>query len=298
MITVIGSVNMDLVVTLPEIPKIGETMLGGTFLQNPGGKGGNQAVAAAKVGSHVRFMGCVGDDGFGSELKSGMMNNGVDCSCLEIAKGVASGIALIQVDAQGRNNIAVASGANGFITQEQIDRHMDSIRESKVVVAQMEIPVSVVQYAMQQARACGCTTILNPSPATDLSEELIAATTIMTPNEHELARITGLDCSNVQNIEVAARALMERGVEIVIVTLGEKGVLFMENDICQIVPAHRVEAVDTTAAGDAFLGGFAHFYEMSGNVGESIDYGQRVAAFAVQHKGAQQSMPTDADLNL
>lgn len=296
MITVIGSVNMDLVVNLPEIPKPGETTNGGVFMQNPGGKGANQAVAAAKMGSHVQFIGCVGDDGFGQELRRLMGENGVDTACLETVPGFASGIALIEVDHEGRNSIAVASGANFAITEAQIDRHLDTIEKTDVAVFQLEIPMDVNLYAIKAAKKAGCVTLLNPAPAAEMPPEMIDNADILTPNEFELGRITGMPSTTEAEIEAAARALQARGVKIVLVTLGSRGVLYLEGDTCRIIPANRVKAVDTTAAGDAFLGGFAHMYEKTRDVAQSIDFGQKVAAYAVQHPGAQQSMPTMAQL--
>lgn len=296
MIAIIGSVNMDLVVNLPEIPKPGETTKGGVFMQNPGGKGGNQAVAAAKVGSQVCFVGCVGDDGFGPQLRALLDESGVDTRCLQTVPGQTSGIALIEVDQEGRNSIAVASGANNAITTAQIDRCRDVIAQAAIAVFQLEIPMEVNLYAMQAAKAAGCVTLLNPAPAAQLPPEMIANADILTPNEFELGRITGMPSGTEAEIEAAARELQARGVKIVLVTMGSRGVLYLEGDTCRVIPANRVQAVDTTAAGDAFLGGFAHQYELTRDVEQAIHFGQRVAAYAVQHHGAQQSMPTAAQL--
>lgn len=296
MISVIGSVNMDLVVNLPEIPKVGETVNGGVFMTNPGGKGANQAVAAAKLGSEVAFVGCVGEDDFAPALIKNLKESGVDTAHLEILKDCASGVALIQVDAEGRNNIAVASGANFAITNEMIDKNLDVFKASGLAVFQIEIPYDVDAYAIQKAHEAGCTVILNPSPVRELTPDVLENTDIMIPNEHELARITGMDCSSIGNVRLAARELQKRGVGTVIVTLGENGVLLLDGDKDELLPAYRVKAVDTTAAGDAFLGGFAHYYEKTHDLRESVNFGQRVAAFSVQKHGAQRSMPTLAEL--
>ncbi len=296
MIAVIGSVNMDLVINLEEIPKVGETVCGGVFMTNPGGKGANQAVAAAKLGSEVCFIGCVGDDDFAPALKKNLKDAGVDISHLETLGKEKSGVAFIQVDKEGRNNIAVASGANFAITKEMIDKHISALEGADIAVFQIEIPMEINRYALKRAREAGCTVIFNPSPVTELTPEVFASTNIMIPNEHELARLTALPCDSLENIEAAARALQKRGVETVIVTLGEKGAMVLDGENCVLRPALRVKAVDTTAAGDAFLGGFAHCYEKTQDIMQAVDFGQRVAAFAVQRAGAQQSMPTAADI--
>ena len=296
MITVIGSVNMDLVVNLPEIPRVGETVNGGTFLQNPGGKGANQAVAAAKLGSDVHFIGCLGDDGFGTELREKLHSAGVHTDGLETAENCSSGIALIQVDSHGRNNIAVASGANYAVTKETIDRHVNLLAKKDIAVFQLEILMDVNRYAMQKAREAGCTVILNPSPVAELTPDIFANVDVMVPNEHELARITGLPCETEEQVLAAARVLQSRGVSTVVVTLGEKGAMYVTETAHALLPAFRVKAVDTTAAGDAFLGGFAHAYEKTRDVAEAVRLGQKVASIAVQRPGAQQSMPTAAEL--
>lgn len=297
MIAVIGSVNMDLVVNLPEIPKVGETVNGGVFMTNPGGKGANQAVAAARLGSEVHLIGCVGDDDFAPALKKNLLDSSVNIDSLETLKGCASGVALIQVDKQGRNNIAVASGANFAISKAMIDRHEGVLKKADIAVFQIEIPMDVDRYALQKAREAGCTVIFNPSPVTELSADVFENVDIMIPNEHELARITGMRADTSEHIEQAARLLQKRGVDTVIVTLGEQGAMILEGEKEAVLrPAFKVKAVDTTAAGDAFLGGFAHCYEKTRKVVESVDFGQRVAAYSVQRAGAQQSMPTLQEL--
>ena len=296
MISVIGSINMDLVVNLPEIPRVGETVTGGVFMTNPGGKGANQATAAAKLGSSVAFAGCVGDDGFGTELSETLRESGADTTYLERLCGCASGVALIQVDAKGRNNIAVAPGANFALTKEHIDKAFALFEASSLALFQMEIPYEVNRYAMQKAHEAGCTVILNPSPVQALDETVLANTDIIIPNEHELARITGMPCASAEDIRLAAESLQTRGVRTVIVTLGGDGVLLLSGEDNELLPAYRVKAVDTTAAGDAFLGGFAHYYEKTHDLRAAVDFGQRVAAFSVQRRGAQRSMPTLTEL--
>ncbi len=296
MIAVVGSVNMDLVVNIPEIPKVGETMTGGVFSQNPGGKGANQAVAGAKMGSQVAFVGSVGDDSFGETLKAGLCQYGVDVSHLETVSNVASGIALIQVDSHGRNNISVAPGANFEVTKEQLDRAIPLFQQAKIAVFQLEIPLEMTIYGMKLAKEAGCTVLLNPAPAQDLSSAILEHCDILVPNEFELSRIAKMPTESVEQIQEASRALSAYGVDIVLTTMGSRGVCICQGDICKVVPANKVTAVDTTAAGDAFLGGFAHQYEEDYDLEKAVIMGQKVAAYAVTKHGAQQSMPWKEEL--
>lgn len=298
MITVVGSINMDLVVSMKEIPKVGETVLGSSFLQNAGGKGANQAIAAAKLGSKVTFIGCIGDDIFGKSLKLSLDVNGVDIDYMKTEKDCSSGIALIQVDEAGQNNIVVIPGSNYAITKEDIDKNLEVFQKSEIVMLQMEIPAKVVQYVLEKAKECGCTTILNPAPACELSGALLQHVDILVPNEHELQRITNTVCGTMEGMEDAAKGLLKLGVGKVLVTMGEKGVFFLDKERKEVYPANKVEVVDTTAAGDAFLGGFVHYYEKSGDISASINYGQRVSAYAIQRVGAQQSLPSWKDMKM
>lgn len=296
MIVVMGSVNMDLVVNVAEIPKVGETVTGGVFSQNPGGKGANQAVAAAKLGSAVQFVGAVGDDGFGVELKDTLARNGVGVDSVETLPVTASGIALIQVDCHGRNNISVASGANFAITKEQIDRHRCVFEQATIAIFQLETPLDVTVYAMDVAKESGCTVILNPAPAMTLSPAMLRSCDILIPNEHELSGIANLPAQTESEIQVACDALRPFGVGTIITTMGAKGVYYSHSDRSGFIPANKVDAVDTTAAGDAFIGGFAHALEQGNSIADAITIGQKVAAYAVCRHGAQQSMPSLQDL--
>lgn len=298
MITVVGSINMDLVASIKEIPKIGETVLGNSFIQNTGGKGANQAVAAAKLGSDVVFIGCVGDDIFGETLKNALQVNGINICHLNTIKNCSSGIALIQVNEAGQNNIVVIPGSNYAITKKDIDNNIDVFSRSNIVMLQMEIPADVVQYCLEKAKEAGCITILNPAPACELSSQLIENIDILVPNEHELQRIVGSDCNTIDGIERAAKELLQMGIDTVIVTMGEKGVFYLDKLHREVYPANKVKAVDTTAAGDAFLGGFACCYEKTKDISTAINYGQMVSAYTIQRVGAQQSLPFASDIKI
>lgn len=298
MITIVGSMNIDLVSSMKEIPKIGETVLGNSFMQNTGGKGANQASAAAKLGSAVTIIGCIGDDIYGKLLINDLNANGVNVSCIKTIPSCSSGIAIIQVDEGGQNNIVVIPGSNYAITEKDIDNYTDVFLRSNIVIMQMEIPFNIVQYTIVKAKKLGCTTILNPAPACELSSQILSNTDIIVPNEHELQRITKIDCNTMEGIEKAAKSLLKYGIKNIIVTMGEKGVLHVDASHNEIYPANKVNVIDTTAAGDAFLGGFASYYERTCDIAASINYGQRVSAFAIQKAGAIQSLPSEEDINI
>lgn len=297
MITVIGSINMDLVVETPHIPAIGETILGTGFAQNPGGKGANQAVAAARLGSEVALVGCLGSDGFGDVLCGGLKENGVNIAPVRRCEGT-SGIALIQVDEAGRNNIVVIPGSNYALCRADIDRAERWFAQSAVVLLQMEIPLDVLGYALERTSAAGCRTILNPAPAHGLTREMLRCTEILVPNEVELSALTQSPCKTEAEIRQAAEALYAQGISHIVVTLGERGVFYKGPDTARFYPANPVRAVDTTAAGDAFLGGFAHCLERGTSFETAICFGQKAAAWAVRHPGAQPSLPAYGDISL
>ena len=290
-ILVLGSINMDLTVTADEIPQVGETVIGKSFNQYPGGKGANQAVCAAKLKSKVCFLGKVGKDAYGDFMVKEMSSSGIDVSHIERSE-MSTGIASICVDSKGQNNIVVVPGANFSVDPSYIDRHKDTIEKCNIILAQHEIPVEVTEYAFTIAKKSGKTTILNPAPAEKLSESMINMTDILVPNEHELSRITGLACKSTQDIAKAARVLQSQGVKTIIVTMGKEGVMLLDKEGERVFPSFRVSAIDTTAAGDSFLGGFAASYAENKDMARAIVYGQMVASYTIQYKGAQSSMPS------
>ena len=288
-IVVIGSINMDLVTICDRAPNGGETLLGTEFFQISGGKGANQAVTIGKLGSRVVILGKVGDDLFGKELLSSMDKNGVDIQFIEKAP-VSTGIAKIVVEKNGQNRILVVPGANSYVDIEYIDNHLDVIKDCDVVIGQLEIPISTVEYAFKKAKEYGKITILNPAPAIKLSEELIKNSDYIIPNESELEVITGMKIESFDGIIEAAKKVIKMGVKGLIVTLGEKGSLYLGGDKFTKHSAYKVKAIDTTAAGDSFIGGFVTRLDLG--VDKAIEFATKVSAISVTKRGAQTSIPT------
>ena len=290
-IVVVGSINMDLVVRSPRIPQPGETILGTDFRTFPGGKGANQAVAAARAGGQVKMVGRVGQDEFGESLLNTLRKDGVDTTYVLPTAGVASGVALITVNDAGQNNIVVVPGANGKLTPDDIRAAEPAFEGAAVVVMQLEIPLEAAAEAITQARRHGAKVLLNPAPARPLTDELLAQVDYLIPNESELALLTGID-----NISLAADRLKSLGMSYLIVTLGSQGVLVLEEHSARRLLPHRVTVVDTTAAGDAFVGGFAVALTEGKNTLEAAAFGNATGALSVTRAGAQPSLPTRADL--
>lgn len=291
MVTVVGSMNMDLVVNTDEIPRIGETILGKELLQIPGGKGANQGVAIAKLNNNITFLGKVGKDSFGDELLRSMGDAGVNIDHIE-REDISTGIAVINVDKEGNNNIVVIPGANGRVDSEYLNRHISAFEDADVIVFQLEIPLETVKEGLRISKSLGKKTILNPAPAMDLDDEIIENVDILIPNEHELGRLSNIEIDDDDSIIRAANVLFEKGIEEIIVTLGSRGVLHIDNNGHKFFKAYKVKAVDTTAAGDSFIGGFVSSYMEDKDMERAIDMGQKTAALAIQRIGAQSSLPT------
>lgn len=294
-ILVVGSMNMDLVVNTDEIPKVGETILGNSLSQIPGGKGANQAVAMAKLGGDVTFLGKVGDDSFGLDLIKSMEDSKVDISHIETMAD-STGIAVINVDKAGNNNIVVIPGANWSVDVDYLHRHKSAFEKADIVVFQLEIPMATVKEGLRLAKDLGKTTILNPAPALDLDDETIKYIDILIPNEHELARMAGIPVVDEKSMLAAAKILMDKGVKQIIVTLGSKGALYIDEDVEEFYEAFKVKVVDTTAAGDSFIGGFTTSYVEDGQISKAINMGQKTAALSIQEFGAQSSLPTKTEV--
>ncbi len=292
-IVVVGSLNMDLVVRLPKIPKPGETLLGGVFNTYPGGKGANQAVAASRLGGHVSMIGCVGDDSFGRELVANLSTEGVDTSHVFVQPNVSSGVALIQVDDQAQNSIAVASGANFRLSSEYVEKAMQAIEKIDVVVMQLETPLETIYTAARVAHQRGAKVILNPAPAQVLENDLLQLVDYLIPNEYEIATMTGFQIQNITDTDQAAQQLLSKGVKNLIVTLGNKGSVIFEGNTNNSVdiPAWKVQAVDTTAAGDCFIGAFAVGLSKEKSVKDAAALASAAAAISVTRLGAQPSLP-------
>lgn len=308
-VVVLGSLNMDLVAQVDRLPLPGETMLGNGFLTVPGGKGANQAVAAARLGANTAMIGRVGDDDFGRTLRSRLASENIEAKAVLVSPQAPSGIALITV-APYNNQIIVVSGANGEIDEDTLDRLMPYLSQAKVLLLQFEIPLSVVEKAAALAYQAGLTVIIDPAPAQGpLATDFCEYISILTPNQTEAATLTGQAVDDVEGAIAAAETLQRQGIEVVIVKLGSLGTVCASAAGTFALPAFPVEAIDTVAAGDAFNGGLAAALSQL-NRGASlhrqgrlvdhdilrhvINYASAVAALAVTRPGAQSSMPTAA----
>jgi ribokinase len=290
-VVVVGSLNMDLVARVARLPAPGETLSGTDFATVPGGKGANQAVAAARLGARTAMIGCVGDDAFGARLRTGLEDDGVDCRALRIAAETSSGVALIVVDQAGRNGIVVVAGANGQLAPADVDAAEPLIAGARIVVLQLEVPLETAAHAARRAHALGKTVVLNPSPARPLPPELIACVDYLVPNEIEAASLTGMAVVSVADAIAAGRRLREDGAGAVLVTLGAAGTVTVGPDGERHDPAPRVHAVDTTAAGDTFLGGLCAALVGGRSLPAAVTFGQAAAALCVTRPGAQPSIP-------
>ncbi|WP_413042817.1 ribokinase [Pseudomonas sp. YJ42] len=291
-VVVVGSLNMDLIVRTPRLPVGGETLAGHGFATAPGGKGANQAVAAARLGADVAMIGCVGDDAYGADLRAGLMAEGIDCSSVMSAPGVPTGIATILVDDAGQNAIIVAAGGNGELTPERLAGHDALLEAADIVIAQLEVPLPTVEATLLRARELSRTVILNPAPATGpLPAHWYGLVDYLIPNESEAALLTGVPVDSPQSALLAAQELLRRGARRVLITLGSQGVLYADDTRHLHLPVQPVVAVDTTAAGDTFVGGFAAALAAGQSLEAAIGLGQQAAALAVTRPGAQPSIP-------
>lgn len=295
-ILVVGSANMDMVVKTRRFPGPGETVFGGEFGMFPGGKGANQAVCCAKLGGNVTFLGKMGKDVLGEKLARSMRKDGVRLGRLKIDPKEPTGIALITVDGRGQNEIVVVSGSNMKLLPADIDREKSVFRRIGVVLLQLETPLPTVARTVHLAREGGVTVILNPAPARHLPAALLRMVDYLTPNETELEQLSGVKCSGNGNIHSAASTLLRAGVKNVLVTLGAKGCLLVNGEGPRFFPSHRVQPVDTTAAGDAFNGALAFSLAVGTALEEAIPFANAVAAFSVTRMGAQSSMPTRREI--
>jgi len=284
---VVGSANMDLVVRAPRLPGPGQTVLGTDLLRTPGGKGANQAVAAARLGADVCFVGAVGSDPFGTELVDALRADGIDLSKVVTIADRASGTALIVVDEQGENQIAVAPGANAALSTAHVSAALRDLRAADVVLLQFEIPLATVHHACRLASERGARVILNAAPATQIENELLALIDVLIVNAGEAAIL-----SQQSDVERAAATLSQRGPPVVIVTRGADGLLLTEGSATTHVPAQRVDVVDTTAAGDAFCGAFAAALAEGQTPHTAAIFASVAAALATTRLGAQASLPT------
>ena len=290
-ILIVGSSNTDMVVKTSHIPIPGETILGGAFMMNPGGKGANQAVAVARLEGNVSFICKIGKDIFGQQTREQFRKEGIDTKYVFEDEKSSSGVALITVDEKGENCITVAPGANMQLEINDIKQSNEAIASSDLVLMQLEIPMETVEYVAEQAASSGKKVILNPAPACELSEKLLKSLYLITPNETEAEIISGQKVTDFESAKNAAQIIRSKGVRNVIITMGASGCFIYTDDLCEIVPAYRVEAVDTTAAGDIFNGALVVALSEGKGWKEAIEFGNRTSAISVTRMGAQASAP-------
>lgn len=292
-ILVIGSLNVDMVLNVDHMPAEGETILCDQMTLVPGGKGANQACAAGRLGADVTMLGAVGEDEYANMQRKSLTESGVDISALITKPDKPSGTAFITVNSRGNNSIVVIPGANGAFTREDIDANKRWIEECDAVIFQLEIPLDTVCYAAKMAKDLGKIVILDPAPVPDhFPEELYGYVDLMKPNETELSRLTGMP-SDLEHLDGAAGILKEKGIKNVLVTLGEHGVyLWEDGKDSRIIPARKVKAVDTTAAGDSFTAALTAMLLEGKTLREAAEFANKVSSIVVTRKGAQSSIPT------
>jgi len=295
-VTVVGSLNMDLVIRAPRIPQPGETIIGSTFHTVPGGKGANQAVAAARLGAQVTMVGRVGKDPYADALLQSMSAAGVDSDFVARDNEAPTGVALIVVDDVGQNSIVVASGANMRLTPRDVDRAEASIAAADVLILQLESPLPTVVRAAEIAHSYSVTVVLNPAPARSLPADLLANVDVLIPNESEAMLLTNTPVTERSDAESVAGLLLNQGAAAVIITLGARGALLVREEGIKLVPAFPIEPVDTTAAGDAFVAGLAVAMANGMPLPEAVRWGNGAGALAALRLGAQSSLPLLAEL--
>ncbi len=294
-ILVIGSSNTDMTAKTAELPQPGETVLGGVFTMGAGGKGANQAVAAQRLGGKVKFICKVGRDMFGDNSIAQYEKEGLDTSGI-LRSNLPSGVALIYVDSHAENCIVVASGANGDLTEDDIEKSRKDLEGCDILLLQLESPIPSVLKAAKIAHQAGKTVVLNPAPACPLPEELFRNIDLFIPNETELSTFSGMPVTNEQEAQKAAAAMQAKGIGKLIVTMGSKGALICEGGPAVFVPAHKVKAVDTTAAGDTFCGALCVAIAEGKSLKEAAEFACAASALTVQKMGAQNSIPYRKDL--
>lgn len=296
-IYVVGSSNTDMVVKADKLPSPGETVIGGSFLMNPGGKGANQAVTASRLGGNVTFVASIGNDIFGRQAMQQFQREKINTTFITTDKDHPSGVALINVDAKGENSIAVAPGANAQLSIIKVEQALKSISDHGILLLQLEIPLDTVEYAVEQGYKNNLKVILNPAPANSLSEEVFKHIFVITPNESEAELLTGIRVTNLESAEEAASVLHKKGVRNVVITLGAKGA-YLSNDVTkQMIPAPPVTAVDTTAAGDCFNGALAVALSENKSLDAAVAFACKAASISVTRMGAQSSLPYRKELD-
>lgn len=295
-VAVVGSLNIDLVIELDRMPSPGETVFGSRLERHPGGKGLNQAVAAARLESEVHMIGAIGDDGSGDWLMDVVTREGINAGGIAIAKGT-SGTALIEVDASGENRIIVIPGANDQVSPSGVADHLRSLSAVDVVLTQGEVPIEVMIAAAETGKKIGAQVVMNPAPVRDYPKALLTNVDILVPNEHEAQAMTGMPTSNMVDAVEAAQSLQERGPGCVIITRGEKGAVWSSAEGSGQAAAFKVSAVDTVAAGDAFCGGLAAGLARGVSLAEALRWASAAGAIAATGRGAVPSLPSLAQVS-
>lgn len=295
-IVVIGSSNTDMVASVSEFPQPGETIIGDEFMMNAGGKGANQAVAAARSGGDVTFITKVGQDQTGDQSIQNLKKEGINTSKITVDANKPSGVALILVNKQGENMIVVAPGSNMSLNKKDIDNSEKELLESEVILMQLEVPLETVIYAAKKGKDYGKKVILNPAPATKLPDDLYPYLYMITPNETETEILTGIKVTDEESAAKAAEVFIKKGVKKVIITLGALGAYIHSDDIKKIIPAPKVKAIDTTAAGDCFNGALSVGIADEKPLDETVLFANKAAALSVTKMGAQQSLPYKEDI--
>lgn len=293
-VCVLGSINMDLVIRVNEMPKEGETILSESFEKIAGGKGANQAVAARRCGNIVSMIGKIGKDDNGKILKGLLEEDSIDTNLIFEDENEPTGMAVITVNKNGNNSITVISGSNMTLNKDEIEKSKEIIENSDILISQFEVPEEVILEAFKIAKENNKITILNPAPAKKIDEELLKYTDIIIPNETEAELLTGIKVKDLESAKLAANGLLEKGVKFVIVTLGSKGAVVISKECRQIVEAYKVKAIDTTAAGDSFIGGLSSKLDIENlsfeNLLKAVKFANKVSSITVQRKGAQPSI--------
>ncbi|WGY45805.1 ribokinase [Vibrio sp. ABG19] len=290
-LVVLGSVNADHVLQVPSFPRPGETLHGRNYQVIPGGKGANQAVAAARLNADIGFIACVGDDPFGINIRESFKLDGMDISAIKMQPNCPTGIAMIQVSDSGENTICLSAEANAKLTAQVIEGDLERIRAADYLLMQLETPMDGIVAAAQAAKQARTNVILNPAPAQSLPDELLSCVDVITPNETEAEVLTGITVNDDESAQQAANALHAKGIEIVMITLGAKGVWLSQNGRGEIIPGFRVQATDTTAAGDTFNGALVTGLLEDMPLESAIRFAHAAAAISVTRFGAQTSIP-------
>lgn len=300
-VCILGSLNMDMVIKVDSMPKEGETILCHHMKKIPGGKGGNQAIAAKRSGADVFMIGKIGKDDDGSVLVKKLEDDKVNVQYVLKDASKSTGMAIITVNAKGNNSIIVVPGSNMSILKSEIVSAQNTIKECDILVTQLETPMEAAVEAFKLARIYNKLTVLNPSPSKIIDKELIENTDIIVPNETEICNITGIVVNDIASAKKASQFFIDKGVKAVIITLGENGIAVITKDNAEIIPAYKVDVVDTTAAGDSFLGALVSKINIQNvnfeSLKEAVQFGNKVASITVQRMGAQPSIPYLKEIN-